>query len=65
MTIARNHTGHRIGEHHGRAILSDKTVEAIRADHSKGMGYKTLAKKHGCGISTVRDICTYRTRWAR
>lgn len=25
-------------------------------------GYETLAKKFNCGISTARDICTYRTR---
>ncbi len=63
MIVARNHRGWRIGESHGRARHSSKTVEAIRADHSKGMGYKALAQKHGCGISTARDICTYRTRW--
>ena len=61
--IARNHTGHRVGQHHQRAKLSDSRVARMRADNAKGVGYKRLAKKYACGISTARDICTYRTRW--
>lgn len=36
----------------------------MRADYTAGKGgYAKLAKAYGCGISTARDICTYRTRW--
>ena len=61
----RNHTGHRVGEWHGRAKLTSAQVVAMRADYAAGKGgYAKLAKAYGCGISTARDICTYRTRWA-
>lgn len=61
--MTRNHTGHRVGQCHHRAKLTTAQVEAMRADHNNGMGYVRLARKYGCGISTARDICTYRTRW--
>lgn len=61
--ITRNPTGHRIGQSHGRAKLSDAEVERMRVENETGAaGYKRLAKKYNCGISTARDICTYRTR---
>lgn len=60
--IARNHTGHRVGEHHQRARLSDAQVIAMRADHEAGMGYMRLAARYGCGVSTARDIVNYWTR---
>lgn len=63
LSMTRNHTGHRVGQCHHRAKLSSAQVEAMRADHSNGMGYVLLARKYDCGISTARDICTYRTRW--
>jgi len=63
MQQRRNHTGHRIGEWHQRAKLTDAQVRAIRDDYAAGRGgYLTLARQYGCGASTVRDICTYRTR---
>lgn len=62
--IARNHTGHRIGEKHQRAKLSDAKVRDMRAAHARGVGYKRLAKINQCSVSTARDICTYRTRWS-
>lgn len=61
--VASNHTGHRVGQCHHRAKLSSAQVEAMRADHNNGMGYARLARKYSCGVSTARDICTYRTRW--
>ena len=64
MTIARNHTGHRVGEYHQHAKLTDEQVKAIRAANESGTGYKRLAKQYGVGISTIRDYCTYRTRWS-
>ena len=62
--MTRNHTGHRIGECHQRAKLSSAQVAAMRADNTAGLGYRRLALKYHCGISTARDICTYRMRWA-
>lgn len=65
LTGKRNHTGHRIGEWHQRAKLTDAQVAAMRADYAAGIGgYPALAKRYGCGISTVRDIVQFRTRWA-
>ncbi|GAB4059247.1 hypothetical protein GCM10028811_12970 [Uliginosibacterium sediminicola] len=51
------------GERHGKAALSDAEVLLMRSQHKPGLvGYETLAKRFGCGASTARDICTYRTR---
>lgn len=64
-TIRRNHTGHRVGEDHQRATLSDEQVREMRRLHTRPterLGYRALAQRFGCGQSTARDICTYRTR---
>lgn len=50
------------GEHHHRAKLSDDDARRMRLLNADGIGYKTLAAKFDCGVSTARDICTYRTR---
>ena len=54
------------GERHYRAKLSDDEVMKMRAMHDSrhkgGRGYASLALLFGVGISTARDICTYRTR---
>ena len=48
---------------HHRAKLTEDQVRAMRADyHPYVRGYEWLAREYGCGISTARDICTYRTR---
>lgn len=48
---------------HHRAKLTNTQVKAMRNEHLAYVrGYETLAKKYKCGISTARDICTYRTR---
>jgi len=63
--ITRNHTNHRVGACHQRAKLTTEQVQAMRADYSAGRGgYVVLSRLYGCGISTVRDIVQYRTRWA-
>ena len=50
---------------HHRAKLTDEQVAQMRKEHLAYIrGYEYLAKKFGCGISTARDICTYRTRYA-
>ena len=48
---------------HHRAKLSDEAVRKMREDHlAYIVGYRTLSRRYGCGESTARDICTYRTR---
>lgn len=63
--MKRAPSGHRVGECHQKAKLSDAQVRAMRADYVPGkVGYKTLATKYGCGESTARDIINGMTRWA-
>lgn len=48
---------------HHRAKLDWEQVQAIRRMHATGtVGYVILARAFKCGMSTIRDICTYRTR---
>lgn len=59
----KRRNGYRIGEGHQRAKLSDAQVDRMRRLYRPGVvGYKSLASLFGCGESTARDICTYRTR---
>lgn len=61
--MKRNHTGHRVGECHQRAKLTDAQVRAMRAEYLAYVrGYKTLGEKYDTPWPTVRDIVTYRTR---
>lgn len=61
--MTRNDTGHRVGECHQKARLTDAQVREMRADYLPYVrGYSVLARRFGCGKSTARDICTYRTR---
>lgn len=61
--MKRNHTGHRVGECHQKAKLTDEQVRQLRQDHDNDLGgYRTLAKKYGSKPSTVRDIVNGWTR---
>lgn len=61
--ISRSPSGHRAGQSHPRAKLTDEQVREMRELHEKRRkGYGTLAIIFACGESTARDICTYRTR---
>lgn len=63
MSGRRNHTNHRVGEWHPRARLTDQQVSEMRAiRHETGASYQALASRFSCGVSTARDIVTYRTR---
>ena len=65
MEISRNQNGYRVGEGHQKAKLTDEQVREMRTIHEAGgMGYRKLPRLFGCGESTARDICTYRTRYA-
>lgn len=68
--MKRNHTGHRVGEWHQRAKLTDAQVKEIRAKYEevKGTkprkGYGWIAAQFNVSQWTVRDLVTYRTRSA-
>lgn len=50
-----------------RAIFSAEQVRQIRSEYKQGVrgfGYESLAKKHGCAPSTIRDLIQRRTRWS-
>ena len=48
---------------HHRAKLPDSAVLSMRKEYLAYVrGYGYLAKKYGCGESTVRDIVNYCTR---
>ena len=50
-----------------RRVLTDSQVREIKAAHQpgkRGKGYESLAKKYGVGISTVRDLLTYRVGYS-
>lgn len=59
----------RTGQRHHNAKLSDRAVQAMREtyqrwkDGGENKGYEALARMYGCGVSTARDIITYRTRY--
>ena len=56
-------TKHRRGEAHFRAKLTDAEVRDMRKRHNQeGWGYGRCARAFNCGVSTARDIITYRTR---
>lgn len=60
--MKRNHTGHRVGEWHQRARLTDAQVVNVREAYRMVQSYAKVARFFGCGASTVRDIVQYRTR---
>lgn len=63
--ISRASSGHRCGQSHQRAKLTDEQVIEMRRRHEvDGIGYRKAAKEFGCGQSTARDILTYRTRYS-
>ena len=60
----RSLSGHRVGEGHQKAKLTDAQVKSMREKYLPFVcGYGSLAKEFGCGQSTVRDIVQYRTRY--
>ena len=65
--IQRAPSGHRKGEGHHNARLSDDDVELALQLHDAGLGYGTITKKLDTydppiSRSTVRDICQRRHR---
>ena len=61
--MKRAPSGHRVGEWHPKCRLTDEQVRMMRQRYKPhAYGYEQLAREFHCGISTARDICTYRTR---
>lgn len=62
-TCRRPRTGYKTGAQHHRARLTTEEVDAMRDAYDNGEGgYGALARRFGCGESTVRDIVLCRTR---
>ena len=65
MKVTRSPSGHRAGASHHRARLTTDEVKEMRWLRDEyAMSYSKLAERFNCGVSTVRDIVTYRTRMA-
>lgn len=63
MKITRAPSGHRCGQSHQKAELTDEQVRTMRAKYVPFVtGYGALGKEFGCSPWTARDIVTYRTR---
>ena len=60
--IRRGPTGHRRGESHPRAKLTDEQVDRIRSLRAHGWTYRRITEAIGASYWTVRDIADYRTR---
>jgi hypothetical protein len=60
---AHGHTGHRIGEWHGRAKYSDATVRRARELYAEVGSYKAVGDLLGVPEGTVADWIRRDTRW--
>jgi hypothetical protein len=58
----RSHTGHRLGEWHGRAKWPSSVVAQARALRAEGLGYQRIGWALGVSMWTVRDWLTDRCR---
>ena len=59
----RGHTGHRIGEWHGRAKYSDATVRMARELYAEVCSYESVGYLLGVPARTVADWIRRDTRW--
>lgn len=63
VVVQFGESGHRVGESHHRAKLSDEQVDLIRDLHEEyGFGYKKLAHVFKVSRDTIRQICLYMRR---
>lgn len=61
---ARGHTGHRVGEWHGRAKWPDATVARARELYAEGLSYVSVGYLLGVPWRTVADWIRRDTRWS-
>lgn len=62
--VTRNLRGWPLGEAHGRSVLTEEKVRAMRAEHApgvRGKGIKAMSVKYGCAMATARDVLSYKT----
>lgn len=64
VLVGFSETGHRLGETHPRAKLSDHEVELIRELAEGGMSQRLIAEKFEISRGTVADIVSFRRRAA-
>lgn len=57
LRVAVNDRGQRIGESHGRAVLSDHEVWLMLELRAEGYSYGWLAAKFEVGKTTTAKIC--------
>ena len=63
IAIAINERGHRVGESHPKAALTDAEVDMIRRLHSQeGMSYPKIAEKFEVSEHAIGRICRYERR---
>lgn len=61
--IDRAPSGHRCGQSHQKAKLTDDQVREMRKAYMPYVvSFAELARRFGCSVSTANDICSYRTR---
>lgn len=54
------------GQKHHKAKLTDEDVKQIRELRQKrGASYRVIGMRFRASMWTIRDICEYRTRYAR
>lgn len=54
--------GHRVGQDHPNAVLTDGEVQAMRDLREEGKTYEWLAEKFEVSKSSVAKICKYQRR---
>jgi AraC-like DNA-binding protein len=63
IRIAYNERGHRIGETHHNAHISDLVVDLIRERHEDdAISYAAISRELSLSLSTVKKILTYQRR---
>lgn len=61
--VAYSELGHRIGETHPRATISDETVDMIREYHEeRGWSYERISRKVKISYHTIAKLCRYERR---
>lgn len=63
QTGARGHTGHRVGEWHGRTKWPDAVVANARELYTDGLSYASVGYLLGVPARTVADWIRRDTRW--
>lgn len=60
--VGVNDAGYRVGQYHPFARHDDEMVEAARALHDQGYGYRRIARALGVSVRTVRGWVNFERR---